>query len=304
MDLLEKMTTYVRVVEAGSFSAAAKQLRVSSAAVSRQIATLERDLSVTLLARSTRRMAVTDVGRRYYERCLRVLREVDDAQAVGRGDPFDGPLVVTSPVTFGIAFVAPHMHALMQRHPRLRVELRVEDRLVDLALEGVDVAVRVGAAPVDSADVVAQELASFRRVVVASPGYAKRKGEPKSLEALAKHAALAYPVMIGGDVWVLGDGEREARVRVSVAFRSNALHAIRELAIAGAGVALLPDWLVGDDVRSGALRRVLPAWRSEPVAVVALHRTSLRGEPRVRAFIDHLRAAYAAAARPGERAKA
>src|SRR5277367_4614665 len=138
MDLLDKMATYVRVVEAGSFSAAAKQIRISSAAVSRQVAVLEAELRVTLLARSTRRMAVTPAGRPYYERCLRVLREVDEAQAVARGETVDGSLRVTAPVTFGLARVVPHMRGLMVKHPGLRIDLRLEDRLVDLALEGVD----------------------------------------------------------------------------------------------------------------------------------------------------------------------
>src|SRR5580693_6004566 len=141
MDLLDKMATYVRVVEAGSFTAAARQIRISSAAVSRQVAVLETELRVTLLARSTRRMAITPAGRRYYERCLRVLREVDDAQAVGRGEGIEGPLQITAPVTFGLDRVAPHMHALMVKHPGLRIDLRLEDRLIDLALEGVDVAI-------------------------------------------------------------------------------------------------------------------------------------------------------------------
>src|SRR6478672_2890708 len=117
MDLLDKMTTFVRVIEAGSLSAAAKQLRISAAAVSRQIATLEATVRVPLLLRSTRRMTVTAAGRRYYERCLRILREVDEAQASARGSATEGMLHVSAPVTFGLACVVPHVHALMARHP-------------------------------------------------------------------------------------------------------------------------------------------------------------------------------------------
>jgi DNA-binding transcriptional LysR family regulator len=171
MDLLDKMATYVRVVEAGSFSAAAKQLRISSGAVSRQIATLEEDLRRTLLRRSTRRMEITPVGRRYYESCLRVLREVEEAQATGRGTSHEGPLQITAPVTFGLERVVPHVAGLMTKHPGLRLDLRLEDRLLDLALEGVDVAIRVGNPPAPTADVVAHLLASFRRLLVASPAY-------------------------------------------------------------------------------------------------------------------------------------
>jgi DNA-binding transcriptional LysR family regulator len=130
MDLLEKMSTYVRVIEAGSFSAAAKQVRLSPAAVSRQIAALEAEVRFPLVLRSTRRMEVTPAGRRYYERCLRILREVDDAQSVGRSEVLDGLLQVSAPVSFGLARVVPHMHALMSKHPGVRIDLRLEDRLI------------------------------------------------------------------------------------------------------------------------------------------------------------------------------
>ena len=298
MYLLDKMATYVRVVEAGSFSAAAKQIRISSAAVSRQIAVLEAELRVTLLARSTRRMAVTPAGRRYYERCLRVLREVDEAQAVGRGEALDGSVHVTAPVTFGLARVAPLMRPMMVKHPGLRIDLRLEDRLVDLALEGVDVAIRVGAVPTDTTEIVAHRLFSFRRVLVASPKYLRRRGDPKTPGALAKHDALTYPVGTAPDAWTLTDGKREARVRVHDTFRSNALHAVRELAVDGAGVALLPDWLVADDVQRRTLRVVLSQWRTDAVAVHAMYRTAHRGASRIHALVDHLRQAYAASQGP------
>jgi DNA-binding transcriptional LysR family regulator len=237
-------------------------------------------------------MAVTPDGRRYYERCLRVLREVDDAQAIGRGDAVDGSLHVTAPVTFGLARVAPLMGALMVKHPGLRIDLRLDDRVVDLALEGIDVAIRVGVAPPNTTELVAQGLCSFHRVLVASPAYLKRKGVPKSPEALAKHDALNYPLGIAPDGWTLTDGKREARVRVNDKFLSNALHAVRELAVDGAGIALLPDWLVADDVRRRALRVILSPWKTDAVGVQAVYRTAHRGAGRIRALIAHLREAY------------
>lgn len=293
MDLLDKMATYVRVVEAGSFSAAAKQLRISSGAVSRQIATLEEELSKALLRRTTRRMEVTPAGRRYYESCLRVLREVENAQAAGRATGPAGPLVVTAPVTFGLERVVPHVRALMTENPMLRIDLRLEDRLLDLALEGVDVAVRVGSPPAPTADVIAHELTSFHRVLVASPAYVRRRGEPRTPEVLAKHDALSYAAASLADAWTLLSEEREAKVRLNVVFRSNAPHAIRELALQGAGIGLLPAWLVAEPVRAKALRVILPGWRGGPVNVYAIHRREYRGMLAVRALVQHLRAAYA-----------
>jgi DNA-binding transcriptional LysR family regulator len=297
MDLLDKMATYVRVVEAGSFAAAGKQLRISSGAVSRQIAALEGDLGRTLLRRSTRRMEITAEGRRYYEACLRVLREVEEAQVTGRGTSHE-VLQVTAPVTFGLERVVPHMAGLMAKHPGLRVDLRLEDRLLDLALEGVDVAIRVGNPPSPTADVIAHPLTSFRRLLVASPAYLRKRGEPKTLEAVAKHDALTYSAPGLADTWTLLDGAREARVRLNVVFRSNAPHAVRELATAGAGIGLLPEWLVAEQTLSETLRVVLPSWRSAPVGVYALHRTEHRSTRAVRALVDHLRAVYLGTALP------
>jgi DNA-binding transcriptional LysR family regulator len=294
VDLLDKMGTYVRVVEAGSFSAAAKQLRISSAAVSRQIAALEADLRAALLLRTTRRMSVTSAGQRYYERCIRILREVEDARTVGREDRFDGHLTVSAPVTFGVARVVPHIHALMRAHPGLRIDLRLEDRLVDLVGEGIDVAIRVGSPPPESTGVIAHRLVAYSRVLVAAPGYLKRRGEPKTPEALAKHDAVAHASGTVSDAWTLRRGEREVRALANVTFRSNAPFAVRELVVQGAGVGLLPDWFVAPYVDRGVLRVLLADWTTDGVTVNALHRTEHRGALRVRAFIEHLRASYAA----------
>jgi DNA-binding transcriptional LysR family regulator len=289
MDLLDKMQTYVRVVEAGSFSAAAKQLRLSAAAVSRQIATLEGELRAELIARSTRRMAVTATGRRYYERCIAILREVDDAHAAAAGDVATGLLKVSAPVTFGLASVVPHMAALAVKHPELRVDLKLEDRQIDLVLDGVDIAVRVGAAPPLTTELVAHRLGEFRRVAVASPSYLRKRGTPKQPDELAGHDALSHAYDGSGMFVTLVDNDREQHVRLAVRFSSNSGHVLRELAIAGAGIALLPAWFVADSVERGELRRILGAWQSPPVPVHALHRTAQRGESRVRTFVDHLR---------------
>ncbi len=292
MDLLSKMSTYVRVVESGSFAAAAKQLRVSSAAVSRQVATLERELDISLIARTTRKMVVTPAGRGYYERCLRILHEVDDAQSIARGEHLDGPLRISAPVTFGLACVVPEMRGLMKSHPGIVVDLHLEDRLIDLIPEGVDVAIRVGSAPPESTELIAQKLFTYERVLVAAPPYLRAHGTPKRPESLAKYDALMH-LMAPADTWTLRDGDDEVRVRPKIVFRTNALHALRELAIEGAGVALLPHWFVLEALSSGELRRILSSWRADTVTANAIHRRTQRGEPRVLALIDHLRKAYA-----------
>lgn len=296
MDLLEKMTTYVRVVEAGSFSVAAKQAKLTSGAVSRQVAALEAELGLTLIARSTRSMTVTADGHRYYEQCLRVLREVAEAQSIGRPQGMAGTLRVGAAVSFGLGALLPLIETLRAKHPELRVELQLEDRLLDTSLEGLDVLVRAGSAVPLSNGVVARKLTAFPFVPVAAKSYLRARGTPTTPEALVAHDALSCHVTPGPDVWELGDGRRRARVVMTdaVVFRCAVLQAVRDLALAGQGIALLPDWFVRDDIERGALRSVLPGWSTDPIEVSAVYRTTHREAPRVRAFVEHLVAGLAA----------
>jgi DNA-binding transcriptional LysR family regulator len=235
---------------------------------------------------------VCDAGQRWYGHCVRVLREVDVAREdVGETQSVQGSLVVSAAITLGNALVVPKLRTLTKRHPRLSIDLRLEDRLVDLSGDAVDVAVRGGVQPPDSTRVVAHRLLSFRRFVVASPAYLSKHGTPRAPEDLSSHACLiqlrewrTWPT------WHLVLDGAEQRVPVHGALRTNAPLAIRELARGGAGVALLPEWLVERDLAEKRLRRVLGAWSSQPVIVWAIHRSELRGSPRVRAFVDAMRA--------------
>jgi DNA-binding transcriptional LysR family regulator len=289
MDLLAKMETYVRVVESGKISAAARQLGISAPAVSRQIATLERELRTSLVTRTTRKLTVTARGQWYYQRCVGILREVEETHRIQEGDGVAGIVKVTAPVTFGLACVAPQVGALMKKHPALLVELTLEDRLVDLMPEGYDVAIRVGSEPPVSSALVARRLMTYRRTLVASPGYLRAHAAPTRPEGLARHHALMH-VAGPSDSWLLQSGKEEVRVRPRVVFRSNALHVLSDLALQGAGVALLPGLVVRSAVAEGRLRRVLPAWHSTSVNANAIWRMDQRGSKRVQAVVEHLRA--------------
>jgi DNA-binding transcriptional LysR family regulator len=291
MDLLARMATYVRVVEAGSLSAAAKQLRISTAAVSRHIAMLEAETGTSLIARTTRRMTVTAAGQRYHERCLRVLRDVDDAQSVGRAG-LDGPVRMSVPVTVGFLAGAQLLRPLMNKHPDLRIDVRLDDRIVDLALDDVDIAIRIAQSPPLSTEIVAVELSRWSRIIVASPAYVRRHGEPKTPSALATHDALASTREAASEAWTLVDGAGTARFKVKTRCSSNAGHLLRDLALEGLGIALLPPWFVEADLREKRLLRVLPTWTSTPTTTLALYRASLRSEPRVRLLVEQLRSAY------------
>jgi len=296
MDLLTKMATYVRVIEAGNLSAAARQLHISPAAVSRQLTLLEDELGARLVARTTRHTTVTPSGRIYYERCLRILREVEDAQAIGKVTGLVGALKVSAPVTFGLASVVPRLRALAASQPALRLDIRLEDRLIDLVLEGVDVAIRVASAPPITNDVVAHRLHAWQRILVAAPSYLRRRGTPRTPAALARHDALSHAIDAAAETWNLVNGEQAERVRVNARCSSNAGHVLRDLAIDGLGIAMLPPWFVTNELARKQLRVVLPGWGSEEIAVHALYRSMHRNEQRVRVLVEHLRASYAAAA--------
>ena len=289
MDLLTQMATFVRVVEAGSLSAAARCEGLSVAAVSRQLADLEARLGVALTLRTTRTLTVTAAGRTYYERAVRILRDVEDAgDAVGAGREPRGVLTVSAPVTFGTACVWPLLPALTARHPRLRIDLRLEDHPVDLVTEGVDVAIRVGLEAPDSAGLIAHVLGSWERWIVASPAHLAAHGTPATPAELSAHEAILH---LPGGPWRLRRGEAVVAVQPPGRLRTNALVAVRDAVLAGHGLGMLPAWLVASEVASGALRRLLADWSLPPVSTFALHRAELRGAARVRALVEHLRRA-------------
>lgn len=294
MDLLAQMEAFVRVVELGGLSTAAKVLQLSVPTVSRQLSALEETLGTPLLIRTTRTLTLTEEGRRYYEHCLRVRHEVEEAQnSVRRGTAITGLLTVTAAVTFGLARVSPHLPSFLSAHPSLRVDLRLEDRLADLATEGVEIAIRGGSTLPDSTSLIAHPLTTYQRVVVASPAYLQHRGTPKSPDDLARHDVLIHLGASGiADSWHFTKDGVESTAKVRGPLRTNAVYALRDGAMAGLGLALLPDWLVAADVAAGRLKILLREFASAPTVVSAVHRTELRGTARVRAFIDHLTREY------------
>ncbi|HEU0029489.1 MAG TPA: LysR family transcriptional regulator [Kofleriaceae bacterium] len=287
MDLVDQMRTFVRVTEAGSLSAAARSRGLSLAAVSRQLAALEAELGTTLLVRTTRRLQITPSGERWRAHCVRLLRELEDARADVHDEARpSGSLVISAPITVGLELVAPRLERLSRDHPALQVELRLEDHVVDLVGEGVDLAVRGGLAPPDSAGVIAHPLRTFRRIAVASPGYLRRRGTPKQPRDLERHDGLVqHGLATTFTRWRFVRNATEVTVVPRVRLRSTTPLVLRDWALAGAGVALLPDWLVGD---AAGLRPLLDGWQTPAIRIWALHRIELRGAPRIRAVLDAL----------------
>lgn len=288
-EFLPAMAVFVNVVESGSFTGAARTLNLSKSAVSKTVSRLEESLGARLLNRTTRKLSLTEAGRAYYEGCRRMLNEAETAsQAVHRlNDVPRGTLRVNLPMSFGTLQVAPLLPAFLQRYPEIDLDAAFDDRPVDLVEEGYDLAIRIGI--LSDSSLIARRLAPNRRILCAAPSYIEEQGAPQSPEALAAHFCLLYSYQASGDHWRLLGPDGERQVQVSGRLRLNNGEAICAAAVAGLGIAYLPTFIAGSDLRAGRLVPVLPDWMDDGLgAVHAVYPASRHLSPKVRVFIDYL----------------
>ncbi|HET6331969.1 MAG TPA: LysR family transcriptional regulator [Polyangiales bacterium] len=284
------MVLFARLVEARSFTAAAEKLEVSKSVVSSRLTALETRLGTRLLNRTTRRLSLTPEGLAFYEHCARITAEADAAAAVASGaakDPI-GVLRVNAPVTFAQMYLAEPIGTFLEKYPKARVELRMSDRFVDLVEEGIDVAVRVSAGLRDSS-MVARKLAVDRSVVCASPGYLAEHGTPEAPQDLLHHACLRYALLKATDEWRFKDGGKSFSVPIEGRLTVADGAMLRESAVAGLGLAVLPSFMVMPDIRAGRLVTVLERFSFVRLTVHAITPAAATA-PKVRAFIDVLSA--------------
>jgi DNA-binding transcriptional LysR family regulator len=292
MDTLQGMKVFVRVAQRSGFAAAGRDLRMSPAAVTKHIAALESRVGARLFDRTTRNVGLTEAGRMYLERCLECLQAFDDADtAIGElsREP-KGLLRVAAPVDLGHE-MAPIIAQLMKAYPQIRAELQLSNRPVDLVEEGIDVAVRV-AASLDGR-YVARTVALTRVGIFAAPAYFHKYGRPRSPEDLTQHRALVFLEPRPRDEWVLERDSKSVRVKFNAVMTSNFGAALSAACAAGAGLFVAPSFVTRTDLLAGRLEPVLPDWKVLPelrVYAVYPHRRFLA--PKVRAFVETLRAAY------------
>jgi DNA-binding transcriptional LysR family regulator len=295
MRRFEDMQTFVRVVEAGSISAAAERLGVAKSAVSRRVSDLEARLGVQLLRRTTRRLNLTDTGRGFYDRCQRILADLEEAEAaVSQAHAtLRGRLRVAAPLSFGLRHLGPAITEFMQQHPQVDFDLDFNDRQVDLLAEDIDVAIRI--ARLEDSSLIARRLWSSRLVLCASPGYLQAHGTPSTPEDLAAHRALVYSHSQDDPTQLTlhGDGGREHRVRVPERLRANNGDFLCQAAVADEGLLLSPSFIVHESLRNGELVRVLPAYRAGEVNAYAVYPQTRHLSQRVRAFVDFLAERFA-----------
>jgi len=287
MDRLSAMRTFRTVVETGGFSAAARRLGLSKAAVSKQVAELEAHFGTALLQRTTRRLNATDAGRRYFENCVRLLDEISEVEAEVRNSQAEpsGRLRVSAPINFGNEVLGPVISAIAQRYPRLEIQIELSDRFVDLIEEGFDVALRIRTNLPDSSLIV-RRVSAITRSVCAAPSYLKRMGTPKTPEDLKNHACLIYTLSTSPFDWKFSAGNKTVAVRVNGSIQSNNGQFLMSFLHAGMGIALLPDFTVGEDVRSGKLKRILENYPVEPHDLYLVYPANRHQSPKLRAFMD------------------
>ena len=285
MNRLAEMETFVRVVETGSFSAAARQMRVGQPAVSKTVAQLEQRLGVPLLLRSTQRLTPTDAGQSFYERAKRILEEVDEAEVAAQGAraSLSGELRISATVTFSRLHVVPRLAEFLAQHPALEMNVMLDDRNIDLIEAGVDVALRMGSLT-DSA-VVARKIGECPRKVLATPAYFEKYGEPKVPADLSAHQAVVYDLRGGGTAWTFRKGTTETSVTVTGRLRITAAEAVREAVFYGLGLAIASEWMFAPELRCGIVKAVLEDWSLPPMELWAVFPTGRRASAKARAFV-------------------
>ena len=284
MDRLAAMQTFVKVIETGSFSAAARQLRLGQPAVSKTVAQLEERLGLPLLLRSSRRLSATEAGQIFYDHAKVTIAQAEEAElaARGAGAGLTGRLRVSAGVTFARLKIVPKLGSFLARHPKLEIELILDDRNVDLVGEGIDVALRLGVLT-DSA-LAARKIAVVGRRVVGTPAYFARAGVPEMPADLSAHEAIIYSQRGGGSAWTFAKDGAEQSVVLSGRIRSTAVEAVREAVLADLGLAVASDAMLGAELESGAVREVLADWRLPSIDVWAVFPTGRRASAKARAF--------------------
>ena len=289
MDIVKCMEAFVALSAGGSFVAVADKFDTSTAAVSRQIAALETHLGVRLVHRTTRRLSLTEAGSQFLERAEQILADLQEAEAVvGReaASPV-GLLRVSAPLSFGVTVLAALLPDFRRRFPDLRLDIDLSDRVVDLAHDGVDVAIRIAQAP--SPNLIARRIAPIGIVTCASPGYLKAHGHPAHPSELTAHETLSYSYLASGDTWTFLNkaGDTTAvRVRPNVHATNGDL--LRRLAVEDGGIIVQPDFIVAGDIATGRLIQILPDWTLGTFSLYAVYLSRRQLSAKVRVFIDYL----------------
>jgi DNA-binding transcriptional LysR family regulator len=286
MDRLDAMQAFVAVADLEGFAPAARKLGLSPSGVTRLIAALEDRLGARLLQRTTRKVALTDVGTRYLERVRRILADVEEAEGSAEGERTrpSGRLVVSAPIGFGRLHVSPVMSQYLARYPEVAAELRLTDRMINLVEDGVDLAIRIGHLP--DSTLVARHVGEMRRIVVASKAYLKQRGEPDRPEAIVSHDTIQFGPPMAAPEWRFVEQGRDTRVVVAPRLTTNSADAAIQYAAQGGGLTRVLAYQAAEAIKAGQLKVVLATFEPPALPIHVVYPTSRLLSAKVRAFID------------------
>jgi DNA-binding transcriptional LysR family regulator len=286
MDRIDAMQALVAVADLRGFAPAARKLGLSPSAVTRLIAALEDRVGARLLQRTTRSVTLTDAGARYLERIRRILADVEEAEGAVEGERTrpSGRLAVSAPVGFGRLHVSSVMSAYLKRYPQVSGELRLSDRMINLVEDGVDLAVRIG--HLSDSSLVARHVGEMRRIVVASNGYLRQRGEPKTPQAVASHDTIQFGAMTAPPDWRFVEDGQEIRVACTPRLTTNSADAALDYAEQDGGLTRVMAYQAAAALKRGRLRIVLAKFEAPPLPIHIVYPTSRLLSAKVRSFID------------------
>jgi DNA-binding transcriptional LysR family regulator len=288
MDKLAAIRAFVKVVQSGNFSKAAEELRLSRSAVSKSVIDLERELGIQLLRRTTRSVSPTEQGRAYFDRCTAILTELDELDvAVGSFQSIPrGVLRINAPMSFGTLHLSRSLGDFMERYPEIRLELILSDQLIDPVAEGFDVTLRIG--DMAPSSLIARQIVPAKRVVCAAAAYLERRGTPLHPSELRNHDCLNYGYLATGNQWKLSGTDGDHWIQPRWRMCTNNAQVLRDAAVHGQGIALLPTFIVGADLQQGTLRTILPGFSAPETSLCAIYAPTRRLAKKIRVFIDFL----------------
>ncbi len=299
MDKFAAMHAFVQVVEANGFAAAARHMGLSRSAVNKLVITLETELGVKLLQRSTRKVTVTATGNAFYERCLGILADLEEAELAAsqaQATPI-GPLRINAPMTFGTLHLGPVLADFMVQYPGVQVQLTLEDRFIDPLAEGFDLTLRV-AQPKPSPQGVVHELAKLKCSLCAAPSYLSKQGIPQTVSELNDHSCLAYGELSRRHEWVLTNAQGEQRVTVTGALCSNNGEVLRDAAVRGLGIVLLPRFIVQKSLERGELKEIGLDSQPRTLSLWVIYPTNRHLSTKVQLLTDFLQQRFGSAFAP------
>ncbi len=293
MDKLESIRAFTQVVEEGGFAAAARKMQMSRSAVNKLVINLENHLGVQLLYRTTRQVTPTDTGRAFYERCIDILSDLEEVELLISQEQTEpkGNLKINAPMSFGISYLSGKIAEFMTRYQDIKIQLTLEDRFVDPVDEGYDLIIRIGSLP-KSSSLVTHYITSFPRVICAAPSYLKAKGIPTTPNELTNHSCLHYGYLATGSQWQLIREEKEYRVSIEGIFCSNNGEVLRDIAVKGLGIVMLPTFIVKRELEREELKIILPDYHAPELTLGVIYPVNRHLSTKIQLFTQFIKECF------------